>query len=496
MAQQLQRRTHLESSRPVLVPPLAGQDRRHRTTAATVFRLEARRILGSFRFHASAFLLLVLMTLAAVTAAARYRVELVEQAALADDHARQLAGTTLDDAAEVLHPAVKPPWRLALLVAGGQEATPDVYSQAPSAFVTPELRRLHTGNPRLPSPAPLDWMFAIRCVLSLAAFLLGHDAVCGERRAGTLKLLLSYPVPRWKVLTGKLLAVWGCLALAFLAGALLSLLLAAGPGGIPLDGTDLAKAGLVVLLGLWAAAFFVLVALLVSSLTREPSASLGVLAWLWVSAVIVVPAVAGLLAHRLDPLPTESEIGRQLAEVRGRVAREFAGREGHWRPLEWAAADGFAWERASAEAENRRQALEEEVRRRVIDGKLGQARLARSLASLSPTSLIEDLAERLTGSGLLRDASFLAQARAYHSTLADRVRALDAADPESPHILFFTNYLSRRPLAPGALPVFTFQEQPVPAGTAAALPLLLVLAVETFLLAAAALLAFARYDAG
>jgi ABC-type transport system involved in multi-copper enzyme maturation permease subunit len=463
---------------------------------AVIFRREVRRVTGDFRYPAFAVLLLAVMTLAALGAGARYRSELFEQRILEEDYARQLAALTVDQAVDILHPAVKPPWRLTLVVDGAQTATPDVYAQALRAQVPPEIRRVHGSNYRLPGHETLDWTFALRVLLPLAAFLLGYDAICGEREEGTLKLLLSYPVARWKVLTGKLLALWTCLAVPFLAGALLSLLLARGTGGIPLQGSDLAKAGLVALLGLWVIGLFALVTLLVSTLSRETSASLSVLAWLWVLGVIVVPAVGGLLAHLLRPIPGEEEVARQMEAVDQRISREYAGREGHWRPPVWAHKDGFTWERVSAEAENRRSAGREEVRRRVLQRKIGQARQAKALAWLSPASLAADLAERLTGSGLGRDESFIEQAWAFHADLEERVRTLDGSDPESPHILFFSGYVSKRPVPPGAVARFTFHELPVREGLLAALPLLAFLGAETLALAAASLFFFSRYECG
>jgi hypothetical protein len=247
---------------------------------------------------------------------------------------------------------------------------------------------------------------------------------------------------------------------------------------------------------LWAACFFALAALVVSSLIRDPAISLGVLSLLWVTAVVVVPALGGLLAHRLAPIPTESEIDRRMAAIRSQIHRESGGREAHWRRPEWAAADGFAWERISAQAENRRSALDGEVRAWVLERKLAQAQLARALASVSPASLVQDLGERLTGSGLGRDRSFLEQARSFRGTLATWLRDLDARDPSSPHILYFSGYLSRRPIDPATAPRFVFREVPVRSSLAAARPALAFFALETLALAAAAWLSFARYDAG
>lgn len=455
------------------------------------------RILASGLYFSSALLIIAMMLLTGAAARARYHSDLVAQRAVEATYARELAGSTLAGVVDVLHPAIKRPWRLALVVDGGQTTTPDLYSQALSPQISPEIRRVHTSNYRLPSREPLDWLFVIRFILPLAAVLLGFDAVCGEQRAGRLKLLLSYPLSRPQVLAGNFLALWSAIAAPFLAGAVLSLLLAgAGPGGIPLSAEDLAKAGLVVLLGFWAAAFVVFVALVVSALSRDAASSLSVLAWLWVVGVIVGPAVSGLLAHRLLPIPSQAELGQRMKSIDLEIASAYAGREGQWRRQEWAAADGFAWERVSAQAEDRRFARKDEVRRQFLARQIEQARLARHLASISPLSLIGEIAERLTGSGLERDETFLAQARAFRARLAERVRALDAADPASPHILFFSSYLSRRPLPVSALPHFIFIERPLRRDLAAARRQLALFALETAFLALVCLLSFLRYGAG
>lgn len=463
---------------------------------SVVFRHELRLAAGSFRLWAPALLLLVLMILAAVTSAARHRRDAAEQRAIEEAYARHLAGASIADTVEIRHPAVKPPWRLALVADGGQSATPDVDHQVLSALEEPELGRASREHPRRAGTAPLDWMLAIRVVLSIGAFLLCYGAVCGERQSGTLKLLFSTPIPRWKILTGKFLAAWVCLAVPFLASAAISLVLSISFGDLrPAEG-DLARAALGVLLGLWAAAFFILVALLVSSLARDPSASLGVLALLWVAAVAVVPAIGVLLARNLQPLPTDEEINRRMVEARLQAEREVAGHGGRWRQPGWAAADGYAWEKVSARAENRRAALQEEIRREEIERKLRQASLARSLAALSPTSLMQNIVERLTGAGLERDRAFLEQAWTFRAALAERVRQLDAADPGSPHILYFRGYMSQRPLAPQALPRFVFQERTLADGLSSTSLSLLILSFETFLLVAATLFAFLRCDAG
>lgn len=477
------------------VPFSATRDKPH-GAVLVVFRHEVGLAVRSFRLWAPSLLLLALMILAAVTSSARHRGDAAGQVGIDRTYVQRLAGASIDNLAEIRHPALKPPWGLALVVDGGQTATPDAYDQVLSALEAPDLQRAAGEDARLPGTDPLDWMLAIRVVLSIGAFLLCHAAVCGERQAGTLKLFFSCPIPRWKILAGKFLAAWVCLAIPLLAGALASLLLAIGLGDLRLVGGDLARAALGLLLGLWAAAFFVLIALLVSSLTRDPSTSLGVLALFWVAAVVVVPALSVLIARSVQPLPTGAEINQRMAAARLRAESEVEGQGGRWRQPRWAAVDGYAWEKLSARAENRRSALQEEVRREVLDRKLRQAALARTLASLSPPALVQEIAERLIGTGLGRDRAFLEQAWVFRSDLEERVRQLDAVDPESPHILYFRGYMSQRPLAPDTLPRFVFRERTLREGLVSAGPGLLIFALETLLLAAATLFAFSRYDAG
>jgi ABC-type transport system involved in multi-copper enzyme maturation permease subunit len=333
-------------------------------------------------------------------------------------------------------------------------------------------------------------------VLPLAAFLLAYDAIGGERDSGTLKLLLSYPLSRGRLLAAKLATGWICLAAPLAAGTMLSLLLAVGPGGIPLASGDLAEAALVALLALWSAALFVLAALLVSSLARDAATSLSVLAWIWVATVIVVPAMSGLLAHRLLPVPSEGEVAKRVSGIDREIRLQYAGREGRWRSNAWAKMDGYAWERTSAAIEWLRFERQEAVRREFLDLKLAQARLARRIAAISPTALAGEIAELLSGSGLERDESFFAQARRFRTVLAMRVETLDAADPSSPHLLFFERCMSRRTVAPGVLPRFHFQERTVGRSLALAGPRLALLALETAALALACLAAFARAEAG
>lgn len=455
-----------------------------------VCRNELQRLRG-LRANVAVALVLGFSLLAGLDAAARYHEAQQATAAVAQDYEEALHGVSIDRAAEILHPALKSPWRLTLVVEGGQQDAPDLVRQAPSPLINPEIRRARAAVDLFPIREPLDWMFVIRLVLPLAAALLGYDVVSGDRRSGTLKLALSYAVPRWQVLAGKFAAIWLTLATPLALGGLVGFGVTAATGSVPFTCEDLGKASWVLWLGGWAAAYFTLVALVVSSLVRDAATSLSMLAWLWVSAALGVPALSNLLAHLSGPLPSERETEQELAQLDHLVSVEFPG-EGTWRQSQWAAADGFALERISALAEIRRAALHEKQRNTLLKRKLTQARFARRIALASPFALLQEIAERLVGAGLDRDQRFLDQTLSFRKVLAAHLHQLDVRDPKSPHLEFFSGYLSRRPLDPARVPRFQFREATLAEGAKAAAPSLALLAVQTVALGAAAVLAFRR----
>ena len=55
-------------------------------------------------------------------------------------------------------------------------------------------------------------------LIPLLALLMSFDAIAGETERGTLPLLLAYPIARWEILLGKLLAHLAILTLAVLLG--------------------------------------------------------------------------------------------------------------------------------------------------------------------------------------------------------------------------------------------------------------------------------------
>jgi len=138
----------------------------------------------------------------------------------------------------------------------------------------------------------IDWDFIVRVILSFVAIALTYDAISGERARGTLRLIMSNPVPRDKFLTGKFLASLLALTIPLLLGVLIAVGVVTIYGGINLGDQDILRFSLHLALSVLYIALFVLLGLIVSIFARKSSSSLVILLLIWVCLVVAVPGMA------------------------------------------------------------------------------------------------------------------------------------------------------------------------------------------------------------
>lgn len=165
----------------------------------------------------------------------------------------------------------------------------------------------------------LDLAFMVKIVVSLCMFLFTHDAVCGEKEGGTLRLYASFPVARSTIalakLVGSAVAVLVPFAFAFL---LVALVLALSPG-LELRGEDwLRMTALVGAFALYLAVFAVF-GIWASALThRRMTAFLGLLG-LWAVWLFVIPNLAVDVVQRLAPTRSVYDLDRRSSALREEI---------------------------------------------------------------------------------------------------------------------------------------------------------------------------------
>jgi Cu-processing system permease protein len=126
----------------------------------------------------------------------------------------------------------------------------------------------------------------------LVALLMAFDAVAGEVESGTLPLLLTYPVARWEVLMGKLLAHTAILIVAIGAGylAAAAIAIAADRGAV----SGLAALWRLTWTSVLLGATFLGIGYALSALSKRVSGAAGLAIGVWLGLVVLYDL--GLLA--------------------------------------------------------------------------------------------------------------------------------------------------------------------------------------------------------
>ena len=148
----------------------------------------------------------------------------------------------------------------------------------------------------------IDLAVFIGTVMSLLAIAFSYDAISGEKESGTLKILMSYSVPRDLVLLAKWLGGYLALITPFVLSMLSGLVVVVTFEATELRPEHWAALGLVLLLGLLYMAAIYSLGVFVSARTHLASTSITILLLVWVLLVLVIPNLAPYAATQIHPL--------------------------------------------------------------------------------------------------------------------------------------------------------------------------------------------------
>ena len=282
----------------------------------TIFKKEFLDHMLGFRFAVSAVLCLLLVTISVLVLVGDY-------AARRDDYHRNKSAYMTeaeqeDSYMDLSRHGVKverPPAKLQV-PAYGLEKDPDRTARVPASGIPKVLHELYL-NPLLSLFPVADMLFVVATVLSLLAFVISYDAVTGEREQETIKLLMSYDVPRDKLILAKWLGGFVSLAIPFLLSAGIGcvvILLA----NVDLTRSDWTAFGLLMVISLVFLAAMFSIGLFVSCLCRYSATSITVLVLVWVVFVLVMPNISPYVAAQAVPVrpfgAVESEIKQETGD--------------------------------------------------------------------------------------------------------------------------------------------------------------------------------------
>jgi len=284
----------------------------------------------------------------------------------------------------------------------------------------------------LPIMFPLiDLTFIVTILLSLAALILSHDALSGEREDGTLKLMLANGVPRFKIVLGKTLGGTGVLGVSFIVALALGMILLLLNPRLGWKGGDGAALAVIVAASILFIGFFYGLGVLISSRHASSASSILTSLFVWVLLVLVVPNLSPYVASLLRPAPSAIKVGREVrrltdverdqlgtklsAEKRAAVVKALPILEGVGNLSEQdvqerirrdpAFSEAYATYRKEGEAAWAEANRIQNGKAKILNDDLGrketaQTALSRGLSMISPLAAFSYLATDLSGTGL------------------------------------------------------------------------------------------------
>jgi len=462
---------------------------------------ELRQSLLSLRFVISTILVVVLFSISGFLFQERY----AQQKEDFQRH-RRLNQTALRASTDHLYDLVmleqtihKPPQAITFCVNGYEDTLPDQFRFDPFVLRLPKVKARH--NAFLPHFNDIDWIFILSTIVSFMALLLSYDAVCGEKQAGTLGLMLSGTIPRFTILLGKYLGILLGLGVAIFLGLLFQLLIVTLTPEIQLSPSQWYQISTVVVLSLIYVSLFIWLGLFVSCRVHQENHSMVILLLIWVGLIFLVPSFGRLLSDVCCPAPTQSQRQRELASALETVdkamqAGKFGPGAGSWNSYNDNPPAGARYYQARVSATNH-------AHEKHFNQMVEQVLTGRRLTAFSPRILYQRAAESIVGVGVYHVTALYQQVKDYQAQWREFITARDAQDPDSLHLLFQFpalwlaenwNVISKQPVDYQNIP--QFRERPLALGQSlkSAVWDIGTLVLFNMVLSAAAFVSFLRYD--
>ncbi len=310
------------------------------------------------------------------------------------------------------------PSPLLFMAEGGAKADPAGYQLSPKTT----LAALPAAPPnfKMPEVPELDWAFIVKVVFSLYVILLGFEAVSGEKERGTLRLVLSNPAGRAKVLTAKYLAILASAVIPLVIGSLVSLIVIGFFLPSVLGVSFAARVALFLVAGLAYLSLFAFLGLFFSALILRSSLALLVLLAFWIFFAFFIPDSSGILAEKISKVPSEyqmaksfgptvqDQVWKRIASIKDRVEKGELKTE----------------KEVLDEADRAFEEGQDSVRKLYDDYALamkGRAGSARRISRASPAALFQYAAEAVSETGPRADERFLEDVRNFSRVYDDYI---------------------------------------------------------------------------
>lgn len=261
----------------------------------------------------------------------------------------------------------------------------------------------------------VDLMTFVALVMGLRALVFSYDLISGEKEAGTLRLTLSFSVPRDKLVIGKWLGGYLALAVPLVFTAICSLAVVVISPSVSLSRGEFVAFAVLVLAAMLYTGCFYSLGLMVSSMTTRAFTSITALIAVWVALTVGLPNVSPYLAHSLLPAPSIQEVEREKWAIgkaeddnRRSRAREYRRTTTDPQKVRGAVSAEF-WRESFANIARRQEEVQVSYER-ALDT---QVSAAMWFSRLSPTASVIYASSEISGTGICDLRSFRKALQAY-----------------------------------------------------------------------------------
>jgi len=293
-------------------------------------------------------------------------------------------------------------------------------------FFEPQVLGSLDKNPVLPLFPTPDILYVVATVLSLMAFVFSYDAVAGERETGTLKLMMSYSVPRDTVILGKWMGGFISLVVPFIIALMAACLLILFSPKISFGMFEWSAFGIGLLASLLFLSVMFSLGMFVSAWCARSSTAIIVLLFVWVCLVLMVPNGSPYVANLFSPVtPREvvegnvrEGIGNALSNFQAEIHKMFRSMRGDWRRR------GTRNDAARQELDEKMDELGQKMKREINEVSEEQTRkfkreletqiaVTKTISRLSPVSSYVYIVTDLAGTGVAQQMRLQEMLRNY-----------------------------------------------------------------------------------
>ena len=363
------------------------------------------------------------------------------------------------------------------------------------AFQIMEPENISAHNKYMRKFNNVDWGFIISFILSFFAILLTYDAFSGEKSDGTLSLLLSNSVRRTTVILGKYFSALITIAIPLFIGITISLLILTLYGQTGFSALQFGKIFIFVTAAFAYLSIFVLLGLLVTSLTKNSVTSIIILLFIWVLLAVLIPNSGGKIAAKIYSIPTREEIDRQISDRREEI--HDARNAEYPATFRWSSSEPRGeWVPYRARAVNEMGEARNNIELNYMNQRIDQIKKSRKTMFVSPTAVFNDLSEKICTTGIDKFENFYNQIVQYRQSFRQFIIDKDKMDEESFHCVYEweASPMSQKPVDYQSIPRFEERELTVSTTLKKALfnfSLLLIFNIVLFIFV---FTAFLKYD--